>query len=148
MGWIQNASDSVQEKSTYPTILAVCITLTIIMTTTVALRGYVRGYMLKTIGWDDWVILSSAVSVLQELIVLLIDEFRFAALCIMDWLLVVSYHPSTCLLCTDLYRNEMGTRTWCWRSSEGEYQQICYRKWCSSQEVLDRSLTFLDQFCW
>lgn len=64
MGWIQNAPDSVQEKSTWPTILAVCVTLTTVMSTTVALRGYVRGYMLKTVGYDDYVILLSAVCTL------------------------------------------------------------------------------------
>lgn len=62
MLWVQHASQAVNDKSQWPTILAVVLSLTVVMVTTVALRGYVRGFMLKTIGKDDWVILFSAVS--------------------------------------------------------------------------------------
>lgn len=62
MLWVHNASPEVNATSQWRTILAVCICLTVIMTVTVGLRGYVRGIMLKTIGYDDWAILFSAVS--------------------------------------------------------------------------------------
>lgn len=59
--WVHNATQEVDAKSNWPTIFAVVVVLTIVMTTTVGLRGYVRGVMLKTMGKDDWVILFSAV---------------------------------------------------------------------------------------
>ena len=62
MVWVQNATPEIDARSQWPTILAVCLCLTILMTVTVGLRGYVRVIMLKTVGNDDWVILASAVS--------------------------------------------------------------------------------------
>lgn len=63
MVWVHNATEAIDSKSQWPKILAVCVTLTCVMTTTVGLRGYVRGYMLKTVGYDDWVIAFSAVRI-------------------------------------------------------------------------------------
>lgn len=60
--WVHNVTPEVNDKSQWPTILAVCTTLTIAMVTTVGLRAYVRGVMLKTIGLDDWIIFLSCVS--------------------------------------------------------------------------------------
>lgn len=62
--WVENASQEINDRSQWPTILAVVLVLTLVMVTTVGLRGYVRGIMLKTIGKDDWVILFSAVRIL------------------------------------------------------------------------------------
>ena len=64
--WVHNVTPEVSDRSQWPTILAVCTTLTIAMVTTVALRAYVRGAMLKTIGYDDWIIFFSAVSALYK----------------------------------------------------------------------------------
>jgi hypothetical protein len=60
--WVHNASEETNAISQWPVILAVCVSLTVVMTTIVALRFYVRAIMLKAIGKDDWVILFSAVS--------------------------------------------------------------------------------------
>ena len=62
LGWVHNATPAVNDISQYPTIVAVCIALTATMTTVVAMRAYVRAVMLKSVGPDDWTILSSAVS--------------------------------------------------------------------------------------
>ena len=61
-GWVHNAPPEVNAISRYPTILAVCISLTAVMTAIIAVRGYVRAVMLKSIGADDWTILFSGVS--------------------------------------------------------------------------------------
>lgn len=63
MTWVHNASPEVDAKSQWPTIVAVCIALTFVMTVTVGLRDYTRAIMLKTLWADDWVILFSAVSI-------------------------------------------------------------------------------------
>lgn len=63
MTWVHNASPEVDAESQWPTIVAVCIALTFVMTVTVGLRGYTRAIMLKTLWADDWVILFSAVSI-------------------------------------------------------------------------------------
>jgi hypothetical protein len=61
MGWIQNASPEVDAASNYPTIIAVCISVTAFMMIIVSLRLYVRAHMLHVMGLDDWTILFSAV---------------------------------------------------------------------------------------
>ncbi|KAI9753036.1 MAG: hypothetical protein M1815_000135 [Lichina confinis] len=60
-GWVHNAPPEVNAISRYPTILAVCISLTAVMTAIIAVRGYVRAVMLKSIGADDWTILFSGI---------------------------------------------------------------------------------------
>lgn len=67
MVWVHNATPEIDARSQWPTILAVCLTLTIIMTATAGLRGYIRVVMLKTVGLDDWVIFLSAVSFTTEM---------------------------------------------------------------------------------
>ncbi|ETN44524.1 uncharacterized protein HMPREF1541_10194 [Cyphellophora europaea CBS 101466] len=59
MIWVQNASPEVDAQSEWPLIVAVCITLSTIMTMCVALRLYVRTYMIKSLGTDDYVIIFS-----------------------------------------------------------------------------------------
>lgn len=60
MQWVYNASPAIEAQSHYPTIVAVSITLTVLMSTIVMLRFYVRGIMLKSLGPDDWMILFGA----------------------------------------------------------------------------------------
>lgn len=60
--WIHNGSPELDGESRYKQILAVSLVLTTIMTIVVGLRGYVRGVMLKSLGWDDFVIFFAAVS--------------------------------------------------------------------------------------
>lgn len=60
--WVYNASPAIEAESQYGKIVAVSITLTVIMSVIVFLRGYVRAVMLKAVGLDDWVILFGAVS--------------------------------------------------------------------------------------
>lgn len=62
MLWVYNASAAVNAESNYPTILGVSVPLVVLMFTVVCLRFYVRGYMLKVVGLDDWVIAVGAVS--------------------------------------------------------------------------------------
>ena len=61
MVWVQNASPEVDAASTYPTITAVCVCITVLMLCIVSTRIYVRAFMMKMMGMDDWVILFSAV---------------------------------------------------------------------------------------
>jgi hypothetical protein len=83
MGWVQNASPEVDEASNYPTIISVCISMTIFMTAVVSLRIYVRALFLKLMGIDDWTIIFSAVSLARhESLVprhLILTSSRFAA---------------------------------------------------------------------
>lgn len=60
--WVYNGSTELDQESKYKQILAVSIVLTAVMSIVVVLRGYVRGVMLKTLGWDDFVIFFAAVS--------------------------------------------------------------------------------------
>ncbi|KAG0645307.1 hypothetical protein D0Z07_8940 [Hyphodiscus hymeniophilus] len=61
MVWVHNASQAINDKSQWPTIFALCLSLTIFMVLIVSARGYVRGFMLKSIGIDDWIIFFSMV---------------------------------------------------------------------------------------
>ena len=60
-GWVENASPAVDDVSKYPEIIAVCVCLTLFMVVLVGLRVYVRAFMLKVTGVDDWIIIFSAV---------------------------------------------------------------------------------------
>jgi hypothetical protein len=60
-GWVENASPAVDSASEYPEIIAVCVCLALFMTALVGLRVYVRAFMLKTMGVDDWIIVFSAI---------------------------------------------------------------------------------------
>lgn len=62
MTWVHNADPAVDAQSEWPTIVAVCISLTALMATTVGLRLYVRAWMIKSVGIDDYVMLFSMVS--------------------------------------------------------------------------------------
>jgi hypothetical protein len=62
--WIHNGSAELDHESKYKQILAVSIVLTVFMSIVVGLRGYVRGVMLKTLGWDDYIVFLAAVSFL------------------------------------------------------------------------------------
>ena len=80
MIWVQNASPEVDAQSEWPLIVAVCITLSTIMTMCVALRLYVRTYMIKSLGTDDYVIIFSMVrtSLRTDLYPALIELLSFA----------------------------------------------------------------------
>ena len=60
-GWVENASPAVNDASKYPEIIAVCVCLTLFMGVLVGLRVYVRVFMLKVTGVDDWIIIFSAI---------------------------------------------------------------------------------------
>jgi hypothetical protein len=60
--WVYNGSVELDHESRYKQILAVTITLTVFMSVVVSLRAYVRVFMLKSLGPDDWVIFGTAVS--------------------------------------------------------------------------------------
>lgn len=62
MVWINNGSPALDQISEYPTILGVCITLSILTTVIVLLRGFTRARILKVLGIDDYVIFFSCVS--------------------------------------------------------------------------------------
>ena len=62
MVWINNGNAHLDEVSNWRTILATCIALPVVTTLVVALRGYVRGRLLRNLGADDYVIFCSAVS--------------------------------------------------------------------------------------
>lgn len=60
MGWVYNASQEVQAESKYPKIIAVCITLTLLMTLTVSTRIAIRWVQHRT-GPDDYIMAVSMV---------------------------------------------------------------------------------------
>jgi len=60
-GWVENASPAVDHAAKYPEIIAVCVCLTLFMMVLVGLRIYVRAFMLKVMGVDDWIIIFTAV---------------------------------------------------------------------------------------
>ncbi|KAK5946823.1 hypothetical protein PMZ80_000967 [Knufia obscura] len=61
MTWVHNASPEIDAQSQWPLIVGVCVGLTTLMTVTVSLRMYVRAWMIKSMGIDDWVMLSSCI---------------------------------------------------------------------------------------
>ena len=61
MVWVQNVSPAVDAVSQYPTIIAVCVSMTVFMMFIVSLRVYVRAVMIKMMGMDDWIVVLSAV---------------------------------------------------------------------------------------
>lgn len=65
MVWVHNASPELNVQSQWPTIVAVCVTLTALMSITVLTRLYVRSWMIKSVGIDDYVMLFSMVSVIK-----------------------------------------------------------------------------------
>lgn len=60
--WINNGSEQLDAVSKYPTILGVCIALSVLLIIVVAMRAYTRIKILNSLGFDDWVIFFSAVS--------------------------------------------------------------------------------------
>lgn len=70
MGWVQNASPEVAAQSEWRLIVAVCIALSSIMTIGVLLRLYVRAYMIKSLGVDDYVIGFSMVRITTVYLIL------------------------------------------------------------------------------
>ncbi len=60
MGWVLNASAEINSLSKYPTIIAVCIVLTLLMIAVVFLRIYVH-FQAREIRADDYVIITSMV---------------------------------------------------------------------------------------
>ena len=64
MGWVLHASAEINSLSKYPTIIAVCIVLTLLMIAVVSLRIYVR-FQAREIRADDYVIITSMVSELS-----------------------------------------------------------------------------------
>ncbi|KAK2738251.1 hypothetical protein FQN57_007114 [Myotisia sp. PD_48] len=61
MPWVQNASPELNDISQYPTIIAVCTSLSTITAIIVGLRVWVRLRLKKSFGFDDVVIVSTAV---------------------------------------------------------------------------------------
>lgn len=61
MQWVHNASPELNAQSDWPKILGICLSLTTLMSLTVSLRIYVRAWMIKSLGIDDYVILFSMV---------------------------------------------------------------------------------------
>ncbi|KAL1972578.1 hypothetical protein VTN31DRAFT_6992 [Thermomyces dupontii] len=56
MGWVYNATPEQNAMSNYPTVIAVCVALTVLMTGTVSTRLLVRTYQGR-IGADDYIVL-------------------------------------------------------------------------------------------
>lgn len=61
MGWVYNATSSVEAVSEYQLILGVCLSLTVLMVITVCLRLYVR-VQASRLGAADYVMVVSMVS--------------------------------------------------------------------------------------
>ena len=87
MNWVHNASPEIDAQSRWPIILGICIALTALMTTTVGMRLYVRAFMIKSMGIDDYVMLFSCVSIYEALSTRRLTKFRSAASFIMGYAL-------------------------------------------------------------
>lgn len=59
--WVHHVSTEVDAQSRYPTIIAVAMALTAVMTIIVLTRGYVRLVIVQQLGKDDYVTFFSAV---------------------------------------------------------------------------------------
>jgi hypothetical protein len=60
MQWVHNLAPGIVSQA--PMIIPVCVALTVLAVAATLLRCYVRIFMLKTFGADDWVIVFSVVS--------------------------------------------------------------------------------------
>lgn len=56
MGWVKHVSPEVAAQSQYPTIIAVCVVLTLLMMATVITRVVIR-YRQRRTGADDYVVI-------------------------------------------------------------------------------------------
>lgn len=65
MKWVEDASAETNKQSRYPTVVSVCIVMTTLMMTVVALRTYVRSCLVRSLGMDDYMTLLSAVGYQQ-----------------------------------------------------------------------------------
>lgn len=66
MGWTYN-TENPDAVTNAPTIAAVGITFTTVSFFVVALRVYVRGWMIKAVGADDWIMIFTWVSLMHIL---------------------------------------------------------------------------------
>lgn len=61
MPWVLHTSESVSNRSDYPAILGVFLSLTATMVLAVATRTYAKAKIVKRVGWDDATIIFTAV---------------------------------------------------------------------------------------
>lgn len=62
MTWVQHVTPEVEALSQYPTIISVCVSLTVLMALVVAIRSWVRAHLVKRMGFDDYLAICTAVS--------------------------------------------------------------------------------------
>lgn len=65
MGWVYNATPEQNAMSNYPTVIAVCVALTVLMTGTVSTRLLIRTYQGR-VGADDYIVLVGMVSLVDN----------------------------------------------------------------------------------
>jgi hypothetical protein len=65
-------------ESTAVNLYGTAISLLVITWTAALLRAYVRGYMLHSVGWDDWTLIPTLVSgnIRMSLYIMLIESHR------------------------------------------------------------------------
>lgn len=73
MGWTYNTIDP-DAPTIGHQITSVAIALTILSLITVCLRTYVRAFMLKAIGFDDWVIILTWIAAAGFAVVSIVRE--------------------------------------------------------------------------
>ncbi|KAH6605878.1 integral membrane [Trichoderma cornu-damae] len=75
MGWVVNATEAINDESQYPTIIIICVVLSVVSIAVVGARLYIR-YTARGLASDDWV---SALSVVFALIysILCIVQTRY-----------------------------------------------------------------------
>lgn len=54
-----------KEADIYEAVVGVAVTFTILSWIAVSLRVYVRGVLIKSFGWDDWLMLATLVCTCQ-----------------------------------------------------------------------------------
>jgi len=74
MGWVDNATPEVESLSQYPTIIAICVVLSILSITVVGARLWVRATA-RGLASDDWMAALSMVFALIYSILCIIRMF-------------------------------------------------------------------------
>lgn len=60
MGWVVNATEAINDESQYPTIIAICVVLSVVSIAVVGTRLWIR-FQARGLASDDWMSLLSVV---------------------------------------------------------------------------------------
>jgi hypothetical protein len=86
MTWVLNASEAVNQESQYPTIIAICMVLSVVSIIVVGARLYIR-FAARGLASDDWLsalsvvfaLIYSILCIVRKLIQFLLQLIQFVA---------------------------------------------------------------------